>query len=37
MAQGTVTNEHIQALERAQISFEYLSQTNANGQGTASV
>ncbi len=32
-----VTQDHIQALEREQIAFEYLSQTHPNGQGTASV
>ena len=28
-----VTNEHIEALERANIAFEYISQTQRNGHG----
>jgi hypothetical protein len=30
-----VTNEHIKALERANIAFEYISQTQANGHAAA--
>lgn len=32
-----VTNEHVAALERAGIPFEYLSQTQGNGKGQAAV
>jgi len=32
-----VTSEHIKALERANVSFEFVTPANANGQHTASV
>ena len=32
-----VTPEHIQALERAQIAFEYVSRTNPNGSSPTPV
>jgi hypothetical protein len=35
--QMVVTDEHIQALERAKVAFTYLSKTAANGQAPSSV